>query len=246
MKTAVYSGTRNLYQPMTTAAKSLLFNSSVEKIYFLIEDDEFPEKLPSQIETLNVGNQSFFPKHSANYKTPFSYMALLRVCYTKLFPDLDKILQLDVDTVVVDNIDELWEVDLTHKYFAAVEEYLSTYKPFGKKYYNIGVAMFNLDQIREDCMDDAMIKFLNQKTTPYIDQDACNKFLIQKSVDLPLRFNETVVTGFTDSPAIVHYAGFKEWQNNARVSRREYLKKYREMTWEEALNGTHSDSRSDI
>ena len=150
MKTAVYSGTRNLYQPMTTAAKSLLFNSSVEKIYFLIEDDEFPKKLPPQIETLNVSDQSFFPKHSANYKTPFSYMALLRVCYTKLFPDLDKILQLDVDTVVVDNIDELWEIDLTDKYFAAVEEYLSTYKPFGKKYYNIGVAMFNLDQIRED------------------------------------------------------------------------------------------------
>lgn len=246
MKTAVYSGTRNLYQAMITAAKSLLFNSSVEKIYFLIEDDSFPEKLPPQIETLNVSKQKFFPRHSANYKTSFSYMALLRVCYTKLFPNLDKILQLDVDTVVVDNIDELWEIDLTDKYFAAVEEYLSTYKPFGKKYYNIGVAMFNLDEIRNDHADNAMIRFLNQKTMPYIDQDACNKILIKKSVDLPLRFNETVVTGFTDSPTIVHYAGFKEWESNPRVSRREYLKKYREMTWEEVLNGTNSDSSSNI
>ena len=115
MKTAVYSGTRNLYEAMSTAAKSLLFHSSVDKIYFLIEDDEFPEKLPSKIETINVSNQEYFPKNSANFKSPFSYMALLRVCYTKLFPNLDKILQLDVDTVVVDNIDELWGIDLTDK-----------------------------------------------------------------------------------------------------------------------------------
>ena len=246
MKVAVYSGTSNLYSAMVTAAKSLLFNSSVDVIYFLIEDDEFPEKLPPQIKTLNVSKQRFFPKHSANCKTSFSYMALLRVCYTKLFPDLDRVLQLDVDTVVVDNIDELWDIDLTGKYFAAVEECRSTYKPFGKKYYNIGVTMFNLDEIKKDHVDDKMIKFLNHKTTPYIDQDACNKFLIRKSINLPLRFNETVVTGFTDSPAVVHYAGFKEWESNPRVSRREYLKKYREMTWEEALNGAHSNSSSNI
>lgn len=244
MKTAVYSGTRNLYEAMSTAAKSLLFHSSVDKIYFLIEDDEFPEKLPSKIETINVSDQTYFPRNSANFKSPFSYMALLRVCYTKLFPDVDKILQLDVDTVVVDNIDELWDIDLTDKYFAAVEEYLSTWKPYYKKYYNIGVAMFNLDELRKDHKDDLMIDFLNRVTTPYIDQDACNRYLIRKCVDLPVRFNETIVTGFTDSPAIVHYAGFKEWETNPRVSRREYLKKYRNMTWKEALSHGKSSNRS--
>ena len=35
MKAAVYSGTRNLYHAMVTAAKSLVANSSVDKIYFL-------------------------------------------------------------------------------------------------------------------------------------------------------------------------------------------------------------------
>lgn len=233
MKAAVYSGTRNLYPAMSTAAKSLLFNSSVDRIYFLIEDDSFPDKLPSEIKTINVSDQQFFPLSCVNRKSPFSYMALLRVCYTKLFPDVDKILQLDVDTVVVDNIDELWDVDLTDKYFAAVEEYLSTWKPFGKKYFNIGVAMFNLDEMRKDHIDDQMISYLNRVTAKYVDQDACNKWMIRKSVNLPLRFNETVVTGFTDEPAIVHYAGFKEWENNPCVSRREYLKKYREMTWKE-------------
>ena len=62
MKAAVYSGTRNLYADMVTAAKSLIANSSVEKIYFLIEDDVFPYELPRLIETMNVSGQRFFAR----------------------------------------------------------------------------------------------------------------------------------------------------------------------------------------
>ena len=245
MRAAVYSGTRNLYSGMVTAAKSLTHNSNVEKIYFLIEDDKFPEELPPHIETLNVSDQAYFPKNGANFKTSFTYMSLLRVCYTKLFPKLDKILQLDVDTVVVDDISELWDVNLDRKMYAAVEECHSTYKPFGPKYYNIGVAMFNLDFIRQEHTDDYSISYLNCTSTPYIDQDAWNRFC-RWAVDLPTRYNESVVTGYTEEPAIVHYAGFKEWQDGTRAPRREYLKKYREMTWEEALNGQNTRRRSNV
>lgn len=246
MKAAVYSGTKNLYRAMVTAAKSLVANSSVDKIYFLIEDNEFPEKLPSFIETVNVSDQKYFPRNSANYKTPFSYMSLLRVCYTKLFPDLDKILQLDVDTIVVDNIDELWDIDLSGKWFAAVEEKLSAYKPFGRLYYNIGVAMFNLKQIRDEHVDDILIRYLNTSKTPYIDQDAWNRHMAGRDVGLATRFNESFVTGYTESPAIVHYAGFKDWQTTTKVSRKEYLKKYRELSWGSILNAKHYDSSADI
>lgn len=236
MKAAVYSGTRNLYSNMVIAAKSLLHNSSVDKIYFLIEDDAFPEDLPPQIESMNVSKQQFFPKHGPNFKTSFTYMSLLRVCYTKLFPDLDKVLQLDVDTVVVDNIDDLWDVDLSKKWFAAVVEDFSSHKPYGPRYYNIGVAMFNLGQIRADQADEKLINFLNTTHVDYIDQDAWNRFGIGKDVKLPVRYNETIVTGYSDSPAIVHYAGFKNWTGkNPRIPRLEYLKRYSEMPWEEVL-----------
>lgn len=246
MKAAVYSGTRNLYPDMVTAAKSLVHNSAVDKVYFLIEDERFPEELPPIIETLDVSGQKFFPRNGANWKTQFTYMSLLRVCYTKLLPGLDKVLQLDVDTVVVDNIDALWDVKLDGKWFAAVEEKLSTYKPYGPKYYNIGVAMFNLDQVRKDGIDDMLISFLNMNQVPYIDQDAWNGCGIGHDVELPLRYNETVVTGFTETPAIVHFAGIKKWQTSSRACRREYLKKYREMTWEEALRGKNTDCRTNV
>lgn len=231
---------------MVTAAKSLVANSSVERIFFLIENDSFPEELPPIIKTLNVSKQKYFPRNSANFKSQFSYMALLRVCYADLLPDVDKVLQLDVDTVCVDNIDELWDVDLTGKWFAAVEEKLSTYKPYGKLYYNIGVAMFNLKQIREDHADQLLIRFLNTNKTPYIDQDAWNRHMSGRNVSIPIRFNESRVTGFTESPAIVHYAGFKDWKDSPKVPRREYLKRYREMTWKEILDAKNSDCRSHI
>ena len=118
MKAAVYSGTRNLYADMVTAAKSLIANSSVEKVFFLIEDETFPYELPEIIETMNVSGQRFFTKGGANFRTNFTYMSLLRVCYTKLFPDLDKVLQLDVDTIVCDSLKPIWEMDLTRKWIA--------------------------------------------------------------------------------------------------------------------------------
>ena len=235
-KAAVYSGTRNLYPDMVTAAKSLVHNTSVEKIFFLIEDDEFPSELPPMIETMNVSGQGFFPPKSANIKTKFSYMALLRVCYTKLFPELDKILQLDVDTIAVDKLaDALFDVNLKDKWFAAVHEDFSKHKPYGRTYYNIGVALFNLAQIRKDGIDEHLINFLNTTTVPYIDQDAWNRFGIGKDVKLDVRFNESCVTGYTEAPIIVHYAGWKDWQTSPRVARREYIRRYREMSWEDAL-----------
>ena len=54
MRAAVYCGTRNLYENMFIAAKSLLIHSNVERIYFLIEDDVFPMDLPAEIETINI------------------------------------------------------------------------------------------------------------------------------------------------------------------------------------------------
>ena len=56
MKAAVYGGTRNVYRNMLAPMKSLLMNSDVDKIYFLIEDDEFPYPLPKEVECINVSN----------------------------------------------------------------------------------------------------------------------------------------------------------------------------------------------
>ena len=223
---------------MVVAAKSLIANSSVDRIYFLIEDDKFPEALPPLVETINVSGQTWFPAGGPNMKSQVTYMALVRACYGKLLPeDLDKVLQLDVDTVVVDNIDELWDIPMGSKWVIAAKEGFNSYwKPYGMDYYNIGVAMFNLKAIREYGIEDQLIEFLNTTETKYVEQDAWVKFgAPRKFIDLPQRFNECYPVGFTDNPAIVHDAGFKNWVGNQQCYRQEYYRKYRDMTWEEAF-----------
>ena len=69
MKEAVYSGTKNLYDTMEVAAKSLIANSSVDQVHFLIEDKKFPHELPDLIKCQDVSGQGFFPKDGPNMKS---------------------------------------------------------------------------------------------------------------------------------------------------------------------------------
>ena len=235
MNYAVYSGTRNLYNDMETGAKSLVANSKVDKIYFLIEDAEFPRELPDIVECINVSGQKYFSPYGINMKSRFTYMALIRSCYELLFPKIDKILQLDCDTVCVDNVDYLFDVDLKDNYVAMCEEELSIYKPYGGKYYNCGVAVFNLKAMRKVKAAEQMIALLSTKKLPYIDQDAINYVASGKVLGLPTRYNEGRVIGYTDNPAIVHYCGESNWKDSLSMPRKEYFKKYSEMSWDEAL-----------
>ena len=95
--------------------------------------------------------------------------------------------------------------------------------------------MINLKQIREDRIEDELIRMLNTVKLSYIDQDAWNAVCGSKAEHMEVQYNESFVTGYTEKPAIVHYAGIRDWQASTRCCRREYLKKYREMSWREVM-----------
>ena len=242
MKHVIYAGTRNLYEQMVWAAKSLLANTKVDKVWFLIEDDEFPYKLPSIIETINVHDyiEHTFPPSGVNSKTHFTKMALVRICYSELLPDVDMILQLDVDTVVMDDISPIWDTDMTGKWFAACHEAFSGYDPYHSgHYHNVGVCLFNLEQMRADNAQEQLVYFINHTKANCVEQDALNYIgaMHGKAADLDMRYNENRATGYTDNPAIVHYVGYMDWETNPMLPRREYLKLYRDKTWDEVLDG---------
>ena len=151
-RVAAYCGTRNLYEDMLTAAKSLIMNSSIDKIYFIIEDDKFPYLLPDCIECINISNQTYFRPDGPNFKSIFTYMALIRAALTKVLPDEDLVLSLDVDTIIDENIDELWEIDMEKYYMAAVREPKRSTGSF--LYTNFGVCLVNLKKLREVKKDD--------------------------------------------------------------------------------------------
>lgn len=242
MKYVVYAGTPNLYEQMVWAAKSLVAHTKVDGIYFLIEDDVFPYELPDFIKTINVKEYEDrqFPPHGANAKTHFTKMALVRVCYPELLPDVDMVLQLDVDTVVMDDISPIWDTPMTGKWFAACYEEFSGYDPYHSgHYYNVGVCLFNLEQMRKDDAQAQLVDWINNVKANCVEQDALNYLgaMSGKATDLDMRYNENRACGYTDDPAIVHYVGYMDWITNPRLPRREYLKLWRNKTWEEILHG---------
>lgn len=223
MKTAAYCGTRNLYSDMVTAAKSLSVNSSVDRIYFIIEDDEFPYDLPDYVECINVSNQKYFNKRGPNANSFWTWMVLMRAAYTKIFPNLDKILSLDVDTIVNQNIDELWDLSLDGYFLAGVLEPEKSEPDV--PYVNMGVTMHNLKLLRETGTDDRIIYFLNKQKFDFCEQDCINRVCKRNILTIPSIYNATKYTGLPFNPKIRHYAAEANWNI------RELVRRYRDISW---------------
>lgn len=226
----VYAVTRNAYEWILPSVASLIRHNPEADIYVLAEDDSLPYTLPSGTTVINVSKQRYFPKSGVNYNNWFTYINLLKVRYPSLL-SVDKVLHLDADTIVCDDLRYLWETDLDGKWFSACQEYRSNYRPFGEKYYNMGVALINLEQMRKDKIEKKMQDYLNKVKQPWADQDAWNKYAIEqnKVVPMDIRYNECFATGYSANPAIVHYCGISNWYNKQDMFRVEYLNEYKRL-----------------
>ena len=230
MKTAVYTGTRNLYGDMMTACKSLLYNSDVDKIYLLVEDDIFPYDLPECIEAVNIVPRAgeIFPADGANMETKFTIMALMRAALFKVFPEQDRILSLDVDTIVDKRIDEIWDLPIDDCYFAGCRE--THRSKNGLMYCNAGVILQNLKMLRNG-KGEEIIYLLNHWKYPWVDQDAFNYLCQGRIYDMSSDYNDTDWTVRPNKCKIKHYAGIKydKW------TREPLVQKYRDMSLNKIL-----------
>ena len=223
LKVAVYTGTKNLYEHMIPAVKSLIANSDVDKIYLLIEDDEFPCKLPDIVETKNVSGQTYIKPDNPNARSRFTYMAMIRTAFTKIFPDLDKILSLDVDTIAIKDVSAVWDLPIDGCYFSAV---LGN----GGVGWNAGCMLQNLKMLRETGMDNFLINKLNTEEYKFLDQDVYNNYCdVNHVYNMPPSYNVNEYCLPTDDPKIIHYAGQLTW-----VKEPEYLY-YKILSWEEVI-----------
>lgn len=229
LREAAYCGTRNIYGDMETAAKSLVANSNVDVVHFLIEDAEFPHELPEIIRCHDVSAQRFFPEGGPNMTSGFTYMAMMRAALSRVLTDSDAVLSLDCDTICVRDVSDIWELPIEGRYFSATHEWHRTTPDL--LYCNHGVVLYNLDMMRDGKADE-IIAELNANRHTWVEQDVCNLLCQEAIFDMPSEYNSN---WWTDKNApnarIVHYAGVArpEWENRPEVV------KYRSMTWEQAL-----------
>ena len=224
----VYAMTRNVYHKILPSLRSLAEHEPGAEVYILAEDDTLPFDTPIPVTVINVTGQEYFPETGPNYHNLFGYINLLKVCYPSLLK-VAKVIHLDIDTIICGSLSGLWNTDVKGKWVAAAQEYEGLYRPFGEKYYNMGVALINLTQMRKDKAEQLMAEYLNTVKQPWADQDAWNKYGLEqdKIVPLDVRYNESVKTGMTDDPAIVHYCSIGDWYENTSMQRWEYLAKYK-------------------
>jgi lipopolysaccharide biosynthesis glycosyltransferase len=234
-KHAAYCGTRNIYGDMETSAKSLVANSDVGKVHFLIEDSDFPTELPDIIECHDVSGQVFFGPDGANITSGFTWMAMMRSALCHVLPDVDKVLSLDADLVALRDVSRVWDIPLDGCYFAAAHEWHRSTED--AIYTNHGVVLYNLAKMRDGKADE-IIAELNANKHTWVDQDVGNLLCQGAIFDMPSEYNSNYWTDKNAPGArIVHFAGMKraQWIEKPEVM------KYRDMPWETALwmHGLH-------
>lgn len=228
MKHAVFCATRNIYADMEAAARSLVANSDVDKVHFLIEDAEFPRPLPDIVECHDVSGQAFFPPYGPNAASSWTWMVLMRAALCDVLPDVDMVLSLDCDAFCVRDVSGIWDTDLDGKYLAGViERGKST---AARRYVNFGVTLMNLAQLRDGKASEVM-SALNSRHFSFPEQDAFNEYCQGGIVELPHEWCAMAFNAEVDNPRIVHFAGTPrdKWTDNPEA------KLYIDMTWDEAM-----------
>ena len=226
MINVVYCVTANYIDKIKPSIRSLRDFNPDAKIYLVTEADSCD--LPN-VNVVDIREQKWFkPESCVNYQNPYTYIGLLKVCYGELLP-CDKVIHMDADTIINGNLQEFYDTDLEGKWFGMVEEKQGRYRPFGEHYYNAGVFVLNLKQMREDKIQDAMVEYLNTIPQPFCEQDAFDKFGIEndKIVEIDVKWNENCATGYTNHPKIVHYCAISDWWTSRTMYRVEYLDLYR-------------------
>jgi lipopolysaccharide biosynthesis glycosyltransferase len=144
-----------------------------------------------------------FDGHNNEGKTQFTCDVIVKCFASKFFPEFDKIIYSDVDVVFMDDISELYDVDLTDKYIAAVKNafmkfdqkelsHLSAdnYEKFKDSYFAGGIWVLNLENIRRDKIEKTMIEIINDDKIikKWNDQDIMNISCNNKVEYISLRY----------------------------------------------------------
>lgn len=234
---AVYSGNRAVYPDMETAAKSILYHGMADLIYFLIEDEVFPKELPGMIRIVDISGQQYFRETSPNWNTQFTYCAAIRAAYADIFPQYDRILSLDVDTIVMGDISGLWNTYIDDVYFAAATEHKTWPTVNRASYYNMGVTLFNLKKLRDDNMWQMAMDDLNVVPRNFLDQDALVDLCAPYTREIPILYNYNPQCLNTrelppEDIRIRHYAGEKF----VTYRKQPIYQRYAKLTWEEVMD----------
>lgn len=127
---------------------------------------------------------------------PASPTAIYKFSIPQILKDIDKVLYLDGDLIVKNDLEELFNYNLSGKCIGAVKDTSGLarglYKVFMNKkvfYFNSGVMLMDLNKMRENDYTAKLIDYRINGYNEYMDQDALNYILKDDVVELPFKYN---------------------------------------------------------
>lgn len=200
----------NYAQHIAVVIASIMENTQDAICFYIINDNISTEKieklkntalnLKAKIEFIDVPQEKFNDLYLSGHVSKAAY---LRLALADILPnEINKIIYLDVDLLVYDDIKKLWDIDLQNLSLAAVPDFgIMTSKrlcrqkkqvlglPVGKSYFNSGVLVINLKEWRKRNYTKQILEMIHNNSFPHHDQDALNKLFMNKWKSLDLRWN---------------------------------------------------------
>lgn len=138
-------------------------------------------------------------------KTRITTSALLKFKLAEIVTECDKLLYLDCDVIVCEDLSALYSQDISDYFCAAVlnttrlylnnnSHHMHTYMLIYRDYFNSGVLLLNLKRMRDEKSYDKLIRAKAEMTDAYfMDQDQLNAVFHGFVKFLPIRYNAQYV-----------------------------------------------------
>lgn len=186
--------------------------------------------------------------------------ALFKFDIANIINIYDKILYLDSDIIIQDDLSELYKTNIENVYAGVVRDLPCEKENMHKKfnlnfYFNSGVLLLNLKKIREEKLSEKLIEAKkNVPNQEFMDQDTFNIVFNNKVVLLSCKYNyfasfknsnqdQTIADFYKISkaesskirhyPTITHFAAFKPWQKFCVIDRKLWYKYYKKSPYKE-------------
>ncbi|WP_168122377.1 glycosyltransferase family 8 protein [Paenibacillus sp. HB172176] len=185
-----------------------------------------------------------------------SLEAYFRIHVPELLDEsLEKVIYMDPDTIIKEDLYELWSTDISDYYLGAVEwafgddrmNILSIPEQYG--YFNAGVLLINLEKWRKENIAQRLWDFLNHNPEKirHMDQDALNAVLYHGRLHLDPKWNYTtghlLLLRLDISPAIIHFSGPRKPWTQGHPLEDEYFGYLKKLRWDyDLLFGIKSPS----
>lgn len=197
--------------------------------------DEFVEKYGDMVTVELYDATDLLKLIPKSEKAPdrLNTIVFLRVMLSECLPeDVERVIYMDVDMVVLRPLDELWEIDLEDKFFAAMPQKpepeldmfgnLSHGRAMGFKegdYFNAGLMVQNLVKWRKEGFITQIIQCYLQNVGRFalLEEDTLNTLIGGNYVRLSGRYNEIQEANnpyleYPEDTAILHFVNeTKQW-----------------------------------